>query len=67
MIPESVILIDTGHAVARQLQRLLGQQNLLAEGPAQETVFWTSADPTNFGNILPALWKKSDSVRSFGL
>ncbi|SQG00219.1 glutamate racemase [Paucimonas lemoignei] len=67
MIPESISLIDTGHAVARQLQRLLGQQELLAEGPARETMFWTSADPTFFGNILPALWKKSDSVRSFGL
>lgn len=67
MIPESVILIDTGHAVARQLQRLLAQQDRLAQGPARETVFWTSANPTNFRNILPALWKKSDSVRSFGL
>ncbi|WP_349973394.1 glutamate racemase [Pseudomonas caspiana] len=67
MIPESVILIDTGHAVARQLQRLLAQHGLLHDGHAQETQFWTSADPYNFGNILPTLWKKSDNVRFFDL
>lgn len=67
MIPESISLIDTGHAVARQLQRLLAERDLLHSGRAEETVFWTSADPENFRNILPALWKKSDSVRSFGL
>ena len=67
MIPESVILIDTGHAVARQLQRLLAQQNLLNSGLARETQFWTSADLDNFRNILPTLWKKSDSVRFLGL
>jgi glutamate racemase len=67
MIPESVILIDTGHAVARQLQRLLAQHDLLHDGHAQETQFWTSADSYNFGNILPTLWKKSDNVRFFDL
>lgn len=67
MIPESVVLIDTGHAVARQLQRLLAQQGLLHDGYAQETQFWTSADLYNFRNILPTLWKKSDNVRFFDL
>jgi glutamate racemase len=67
MIPASVALIDTGSAVARQLQRLLSQQELLASGPAQQTLFWTSADPENFRKIPPVLWKKPDSVRSFDL
>lgn len=67
MLPDSIILIDTGHAVARQLERLLAQQQLLAQGPARETLFWTSADPKKFRNILPALWQTSDSVRSFSL
>ncbi|WP_341522697.1 glutamate racemase [Pseudomonas sp. G.S.17] len=67
MIPESISLIDTGGAVARQLQRLLIQNDLLADIPARETLFWTSANPTKFRNILPVLWKKSDSVRSFDL
>ena len=34
MIPEDISLIDTGAAVARQLQRLLAERDLLAEGPA---------------------------------
>ena len=67
MIPESISLIDTGGAVARQLQRLLTQNDLLADIPARETLFWTSANPNKFRNILPVLWKKSDSVRSFDL
>lgn len=67
MLPTSITLIDTGAAVARQLQRLLAQRDLLAteiSGPAQ---FWTSGNPDNFRNILPLLWKNSDSVRSFAL
>lgn len=65
MIPASISLIDTGAAVARQLQRLLSQRDLLASGHPQAAQFWTSGDPDNFRNILPFLWKKSDSVRSF--
>jgi len=67
MIPASISLIDTGAAVARQLQRLLSQQDLLASGHPLTAQFWTSGDPENFRNILPVLWKYSDSVRSFGL
>ncbi|MBC3373627.1 glutamate racemase [Pseudomonas sp. SWRI92] len=67
MVPESVILIDTGAAVARQLQRLLAERALSADGPASETQFWTSADPIHLRKILPVLWNSSDIVRSFGL
>jgi glutamate racemase len=67
MIPGSISLIDTGAAVARQLQRLLDDRQSLASGPARETQFWTSGDPAKLGKILPCLWKKTDSVRSFGL
>jgi glutamate racemase len=67
IIPVSTSLIDTGHAVARQLQRLLAEEELLGSGRADETHFWTSADPEYFRKILPALWKNSDSVRSFDL
>ncbi|MEE1922459.1 glutamate racemase [Pseudomonas sp. 148P] len=65
MVPASVAIIDTGAAVARQLQRLLAERDLLAAGPARPTRFWTSADPEHLRNILPLLWKKSDSVQSF--
>ena len=67
MIPEHISLIDTGAAVARQLQRLLAERGLLAEGPAGETYFWTSADPIHLGKILPTLWHSSGVVRSFDL
>ncbi|RZI88291.1 MAG: glutamate racemase, partial [Pseudomonas sp.] len=67
LVPADVAIIDTGAAVARQLQRLLGERDLLAEGPAQQTAFWTSSDPDNLRKILPLLWKKPDSVRSFPL
>ena len=67
MVPDSISLIDTGGAVARQLQRLLTQHDLLGHGPSRETVFWSSGYTESFENILPVLWKKSDSVRSFDL
>ncbi|WP_053147668.1 glutamate racemase [Pseudomonas sp. P97.38] len=67
MIAPHISLIDTGAAVARQLQRLLADRALLAEGPPSETQFWSSADPTHLGKILPMLWQSSGVVRSFGL
>ena len=67
MLPPSIILIDTGAAVARQLQRLLDERGLLATGPARETQLWTSASPESLGNILHVLWNKSGLVRSFDL
>ncbi|MBV4534469.1 MULTISPECIES: glutamate racemase [Pseudomonas] len=67
MVPADVAIIDTGAAVARQLQRLLAERQLLADGPARDTAFWSSADPENLRKILPLLWKKSDSVQSFSM
>jgi len=67
MIPEHISLIDTGAAVARQLQRLLAERELLAEGPARAAQFWTSADPEHFSNVLPVLWNSTGIVRSFDL
>jgi glutamate racemase len=44
MVPADVAIIDTGAAVARQLQRLLGATICWPKArPA--TRFWTSADP----------------------
>lgn len=66
MLPASIILIDTGAAVARQLKRLLGERDLLATDPAQPAQFWTSGDVYHLRNILPTLWKHPGVVRSFG-
>ncbi len=67
MIAPHISLIDTGAAVARQLQRLLAERELLAEGPARAAQFWTSADVGHFSNILPLLWNSTGVVRSFDL
>jgi glutamate racemase len=65
MIPADISLIDTGAAVARQLQRLLAERSLLAQGPARAAQFWTSADPLHFRKILPILWNTAGVVQSF--
>ncbi|CAI2795049.1 MULTISPECIES: glutamate racemase [Pseudomonas] len=66
MLPPSIILIDTGAAVARQLKRLLGERDLLAVGSPEPAQFWTSGDVYHLRNILPTLWKYPGVVRSFG-
>ena len=66
MLPPSIILIDTGAAVARQLKRLLGERDLLALGSPAIAQFWTSGDLQHFRNILPTLWKFPGHVSRFG-
>jgi glutamate racemase len=67
MIPADISLIDTGAAVARQLQRLLAERDLLAEGPNRSVRFWTSADLQSFKNVLPLLGQIANDVQNFGL
>lgn len=67
MVPPSIAIIDTGAAVARQLQRLLDERQLLSVGPARDAQFWTSSSPEHLQKILPMMWNKSASVRSFTL
>jgi glutamate racemase len=55
LVPESISLIDTGAAVARQLQRLLVERDLLATGVAQPTRYWSSGDPAQMRKILSLL------------
>jgi glutamate racemase len=64
LVPDSVSLIDTGAAVARQVQRLLAARDLLATGPAQPAQFWSSAEPAAMQRVLPLLWGESALVRS---
>ncbi|MQA55046.1 glutamate racemase [Pseudomonas piscis] len=67
MLPGHISLVDTGAAVARQLQRLLDEGDLRAHGPVRETRFWTSGDVPHFAKVLPILWQESGSVQSFDL
>lgn len=67
MIPETISLIDTGAAVARQLQRLLAERDLLAEGPHRPVRFWTSADPASLRKTLVQLDQVVGDVERFTL
>ncbi len=64
LVPASISLIDTGTAVARQVQRLLAQHDLLASGPAQPAQFWSSGDPAAMQRVLPLLWGEAALVRA---
>lgn len=57
LVPADVALIDTGAAVARQLQRLLEQHAALAPRSAVHSAqFWSSGTPAQLEQILPLLW-----------
>ncbi|MDH0645506.1 glutamate racemase [Pseudomonas sp. GD03858] len=65
MVPADVAIIDTGAAVARQLQRLLGARDLLSDQPARATAFWSSGEPAGMQKVLPLLWTQPASVQRF--
>ncbi|HHX3901988.1 TPA: glutamate racemase [Pseudomonas aeruginosa] len=62
LIPAEMAVIDTGAAVARQLERVLSARALLASGQAATPRFWTSALPQEMERILPILWGSPESV-----
>ncbi len=62
LVPPSVSLIDTGMAVARQLQRLLGERELLAETPGRDIRLWSSGTLSNLKQVLPLLLGKEISA-----
>ncbi|MGL4316859.1 MAG: glutamate racemase [Pseudomonas sp.] len=65
LLPASVSLVDTGAAVARQLQSLLDQRGLRAPlGEARQTRLWSSGDPQQLQRVLPQLWGEVLDVES---
>ena len=63
LVPEQVRLVDTGAAVARQLQNLLDQRELRAEpGGAAATRMWSSGDVQQLKRVLPLLWPENVEV-----
>jgi glutamate racemase len=60
----SISLIDTGAAVARQLQRLLASRDLLAAGPRGVDRFWCSGEPMAMQQVLPQLWGTPAQVQA---
>ncbi|PRB80269.1 glutamate racemase [Pseudomonas sp. MYb185] len=57
LLPADIQLVDTGAAVARQLQVKLAEFDLLAQGPAAPTGFWSSGDIEVLQRVLPLLWE----------
>ena len=52
----AVTLIDSGAAVARQLQRVLQEQGLLSAGGAGEMRFLTTGDAAAVQRVVERLW-----------
>lgn len=65
LVPADVGLIDTGAAVAKQLQRLLTERNLLAGQSDVKQLFWSSADPQIMQAVLPRLGVGNAGVMAF--
>lgn len=57
LLPANIALVDTGAAVARQLQRLLGQAEVLSPQPMGAVRYWTSGSCEQLRTV----------VRAFGL
>ncbi len=52
-----VTLIDTGQAVARQLQKRLEEKNLLAEaGKPSDVTFWSNSQNADAEEVLKLIW-----------
>ena len=62
---ELVALVDTGAAVARQLQRRLRSElTLRAPGTSRPVEFWTSGDPAQASRTISLLWNSNVTVQS---
>lgn len=60
IVGTEITLIDTGAAVARQLQKRLAEQNLLAEAGEPATVsFWTNSEAADAEQVMAELWGAS--------
>ncbi|MCP1646666.1 glutamate racemase [Pseudomonas nitroreducens] len=65
LVPAEVSLVDTGAAVARQLERVLQARGMLAEGQAKKIELWTSGIVEEFERVLPVLWGADEPVNLF--
>ncbi len=56
IVGKKIILIDTGAAVARQLQKRLTEKNLLAEAGEGKVTFWTNSEAEAAEQVTAELW-----------
>ena len=67
LVPASVTLIDTGEAVARQLQRVLEERRLQSASRSGPDAFWSSGSVDRLAGVLPKLWGQAESVALLGI
>ncbi len=57
IVGKEVVLVDTGAAVARQLQKRLSEKDLLAEaGEPGNVGFWTNSEAADAEQVMAELW-----------
>ncbi len=57
IVGNEITLIDTGAAVARQLQKRLAEQDLLADaGKVASVAFWTNNEAVDAEQVIKQLW-----------
>ena len=61
MLPPTVVIVDTGAAVARHLDTLLASRGQHATHDAT-VQFWSSGDPLRLAAVLPVLWGENGTV-----
>lgn len=63
---DKITLVDTGAAVAKQLQRQLGEHQLFApENQASKIIFWTNSSSPNAKDIIENLWGNVIDLQHF--
>ncbi|GAA6132824.1 glutamate racemase [Halopseudomonas sabulinigri] len=67
LLPPQVQIVDTGAAVARQLQVKLTENQLLSRQPPAATAFWSSGDPQQMYAVLPVLLGENAQVENLGI
>ena len=60
---EKVVIIDTGAAVAKQLQKKLVESNLLSANKQADIGFWTNSQAENAAQVIEQLWGKKAEVK----
>ncbi|MCY1497316.1 Glutamate racemase [compost metagenome] len=65
LVPAGISLVDTGAAVARQLERVLLARQLAADGPAKKSEFWTTGPVETMERVIPVLWGSGEKVSFF--
>ncbi len=62
-VGKDVAIIDTGAAVAKQLQKKLAGANLLSANKPANIGFWTNSTATNAAQVIEQLWGEKAEVK----